>query len=164
MEIKQMMAQQLSTTNQRLQAEQERRADAERRAREALERNNQVREDERGLVITLPGQVLFSTGKSTLLPNARQKLTEVADVLKDQTDRTIIVEGHTDSTGTVAKNDALSLARAEQVKDFLVSRGVPASRVTATGFGSQHPVASNGNPEGRAQNRRVEIIITPVRR
>ena len=95
------------------------------------------------------------------MPNSRQKLSEVADVLKDQPDRNIIVEGHTDSTGTPAKNDPLSLARAEEVKQFLVSRGVPAMRISARGFGASHPVASNDSPEGRANNRRVEIVIEP---
>jgi outer membrane protein OmpA-like peptidoglycan-associated protein len=165
MEIQRLTAQQLSTTNQQLQQEQAQRAEAERRAREALERmqGSTVREDERGLVITLPGQVLFSTGKSTLLPSSRQKLNEVADVLKDQPNRTIVVEGHTDSTGTDAKNEVLSRARAENVKDYLASRGVPSDRVTARGFGASHPVTSNDTSEGRAQNRRVEIIIEPMR-
>jgi outer membrane protein OmpA-like peptidoglycan-associated protein len=159
MEIQQMSAV-LSTTNQQLRQEQERRAEAERRAREALERmqGSSVREDSRGLVITLPGQVLFATGKSSLLPSSRQKLNEVADVLKDQ-NRSIVVEGHTDSTGTDAKNDVLSQQRADSVKDYLVSRGVPSDRVTTRGFGASHPVTGNDSPEGRANNRRVEIII-----
>jgi len=157
--------QQLVSANQRAQQEQAARGEAERRAREALEHPGgpTVREDERGLVITLPGQVLFATGQSTLIPRSRQKLNEVADVLKDQPNRSIIVEGHTDSTGTDAKNDVLSLQRAEHVKDYLTSRGVPSDRVIARGQGSSHPVASNATPEGRAENRRVEIIIVAER-
>jgi outer membrane protein OmpA-like peptidoglycan-associated protein len=164
-EIAQLTALQLSTTNQRLQQEQAQRADAERRAREALSHPGgpTVREDARGLVITLPGEVLFQTGKSALRPNSRQRLNEVADVLKDQPTRSIIVEGHTDSTGTDAKNDVLSLQRAEHVKDYLVSRGVASDRVVARGLGSSHPVASNETSEGRAENRRVEIIIETAR-
>jgi outer membrane protein OmpA-like peptidoglycan-associated protein len=159
LEIQQLSAQVRS--NNQLQQEQQRTAEAERRAREALERmqGSNVREDARGIVITLPGQVLFATGKSSLLPSSRQKLDEVADVLKDQPDRSIVVEGHTDSTGTDAKNDVLSQQRADSVKDYLVSRGVPSERVTTRGFGASHPVTSNNTPEGRANNRRVEIVI-----
>jgi outer membrane protein OmpA-like peptidoglycan-associated protein len=157
LEVQQLRAQQLISTQQRLQQEQMQRSEAEQRAREAL--GPSVRQDERGLVITLPGQVLFQTGKSQLMPNSRQKLNQVADVLKDQPTRSIIVEGHTDSTGTDAKNDVLSLQRAERVKDYLTSRGVASDRIVARGFGSGHPIASNATPEGRADNRRVEIII-----
>ena len=103
--------------------------------------------------------MLFATGKSSLLPSSRQKLNEVADVLKDQPDRGIVVEGHTDSTGTDAKNEVLSQQRADSVKDYLVSRGVPSERVTTRGFGASHPVTSNTTAEERANNRRVEIII-----
>jgi outer membrane protein OmpA-like peptidoglycan-associated protein len=157
MEIQRLSAQQQSMS-QRQQQEQ---AESEARMREALERM-EARQDARGTVITLPGQVMFATGKSTLLPSSRQKLNEVADVLKDQPNRTIVVEGHTDSTGTDAKNDILSRQRAENVKDYLASRGVNASRIAARGFGASHPVTSNDSPEGRAQNRRVEIVIEPA--
>jgi outer membrane protein OmpA-like peptidoglycan-associated protein len=157
LEIQQLQAQQLISTQQRLQQEQMQRSDAERRAREAL--GPSVHETDRGLVITLPGEVLFQTGKSQLMPNARQRLNQVADVLSEQPTRNIIVEGHTDSTGTDAKNDVLSLQRAERVKDYLSSRGVASNRIVARGFGSAHPVASNATTEGRTENRRVEIII-----
>jgi len=162
----QRLSQQLSATNQQLRQQQEQRAEADRRTREALERMrmSNVREDARGLVITLPGQVLFATGKSALLSSSRQKLNEVADVLKDQQDRSIVVEGHTDSTGTDAKNDTLSQQRADSVKDYLVNRGVPSERITTRGFGASHPVTSNDSAEGRANNRRVEIIIEPAAR
>jgi outer membrane protein OmpA-like peptidoglycan-associated protein len=159
LEIQRLSAQ--ISSNSQLQQEQQRRVEAERRAREALEhmQGSNVREDARGIVITLPGQVLFATGKSSLLPSSRQKLNEVADVLKDQPDRSIVVEGHTDSTGTDEKNEVLSQQRADSVKDYLVSRGVPSERVTTRGFGASHPVTSNNTSEGRANNRRVEIII-----
>jgi outer membrane protein OmpA-like peptidoglycan-associated protein len=166
-EIQQITQQQLSVSTQQLQREQQRRADAERMAREALDRlsssveGSAVREEPRGIVITIPGQVLFVTGKSTLLPSARQKLNQVAAVLNEQPDRHIVVEGHTDSTGTDARNQVLSQQRAESVRDYLVSRGVSRDAVVAKGMAASHPVASNDTPENRANNRRVEIIIEP---
>ena len=90
---------------------------------------------------------------------AQSKLTSVAEALKDQDDRKIVVEGHTDSVGSDASNQELSMARAQSVVGFLTSHGVPADRVTAQGFGASRPVADNKSPEGRANNRRVEIIV-----
>lgn len=162
-EIQQVTALQVTQQQQQLQKAEQERADAERRAREAMDRlsnlqGSTVKQEERGIVITLPGQVLFATGKSTLLPTARQKLNQVADALGD-TDRHIIVEGHTDSTGSDAKNYTLSEARSNAVKEYLVSRGIPSDRVSAKGLGSSQPVASNASAEGRANNRRVEIVV-----
>jgi outer membrane protein OmpA-like peptidoglycan-associated protein len=112
-------------------------------------------------VITLSGSVLFATGKSELLPIAKDKLNEVAKALKDQGFKSIIVEGHTDSRGNAQKNEELSFARAESVRSHLVSQGLPADKVRATGLGSGRPVAANETPEGRANNRRVEIVVEP---
>ncbi len=164
-EIQQLTAQQLSTTTQQLQVSEQRRAEAERRARDAFDRlvssirGSSVMEETRGLVFTLPGEVLFASGKSTLLPSARQKLNQVAEVLRNEPDRHIAVEGHTDSKGSEAKNQVLSQLRAEAVKNYLVERGVSEDRITATGAGSAHAIASNETAEGRANNRRVEIIV-----
>ena len=149
---------QLSQTTQQLQRTQAEKEEIERKAREALA-GLTVKLDERGTVITLPGQVLFMTGKASLRPPSRQKLNQVAEALKGDPSHSVIVEGHTDSTGTDAKNERLSQQRAEAVKDYLVSRGVKADRVTAKGFGKAKPIATNATPEGRAENRRVEIII-----
>ena len=166
-EIQKISQQQLSTTQQQLQHEQGQRTEAQRQAQEALERlqsglrGSTVTVEERGTVITLPGQVLFAVGKSTLLPNARQNLSQVADALKVDPSRQIVVEGHTDSTGTDAKNQILSQQRAQAVKAFLVSRGMKSDQITPKGEGAGHPIASNDSPEGRANNRRVEIIIVP---
>jgi outer membrane protein OmpA-like peptidoglycan-associated protein len=137
---------------------------AEKRASEAMEKlaaaGNSVKQESRGTVITIPGNVLFASGKSTLLPGAQSKLSAVADVIKDQTDRDIIVEGHTDSQGSDAGNLQLSQARAQAVRDYLVARGVSANRVRAEGVGEGKPIADNKTPEGRANNRRVEIIVS----
>jgi outer membrane protein OmpA-like peptidoglycan-associated protein len=149
-----------------LQAETERRQQAEAAQREALAalgKIENVKQDPRGTVITLSGSVIFPSGKSELLPSARSKLSEVATALAhgDASSR-IIVEGHTDSVGSAEMNQALSLRRAESVRDELVSQGVPAERVTVQGFGPTRPVADNDTPAGRANNRRVEIVVQPA--
>lgn len=112
------------------------------------------------MVITLSGSVLFASAKSDLLPAAELKLNEVADVLTQQDpDSRIVIEGHTDSQGKADRNQVLSQQRAESVRAYLVSRGIAADRVTATGYGPTRPVADNKSAEGRANNRRVEIVI-----
>ena len=96
------------------------------------------------------------------MPSARSRLGQVAEaLLKDEADATYVVEGHTDSSGTAAVNNELSRKRAEAVRDYLVERGVPADRITAEGHGADQPVAENSTAEGRANNRRVEIVVKP---
>lgn len=120
----------------------------------------EVREEERGLVLTMPGGVLFEFGKADLLPNARKSLDEVADALKEHTfGGKIRIEGHTDSVGSDADNLALSRKRADAVRSHLVSHGVPEDVIESEGMGESTPVADNKSPEGRANNRRVELII-----
>jgi len=134
------------------------------RAMESLNKIAQVKEEARGMVITLSGQVLFVTGKSELLPAARDQLDQVAAALKDQGEmKPIVVEGYTDSVGSDATNLKLSKDRAESVRSYLVSKGVPADKITAVGKGEANPVASNDTPEGRANNRRVEIVVGGAR-
>ncbi len=152
-------------TAQQLATEQQRRAEAERQAAAALEslrRVAAVREEQRGTVITLSGEVLFATGQSALLPIAQQRLDQVARGLIDQGGRHLVVEGHTDSRGSAADNQALSLARAQSVRSYLISRGIPESQIEAAGMGPTRPVAPNETPEGRANNRRVEIVVSPA--
>ena len=121
-----------------------------------------VKEEPRGLVITLNGSVLFATNKSALLPAAQTKLDEVAKALMDLGNgQTIVVEGHTDSEGADEPNMTLSRARAQAVRDHLVSRGVPQDRISSVGKGEGTPIADNTSAEGRANNRRVEIVISP---
>jgi outer membrane protein OmpA-like peptidoglycan-associated protein len=130
------------------------------RAMESLNKIAQVKEEARGMVITLSGQVLFVTGKSELLPAARDQLDQVAVALKDQGDvKPMVVEGYTDSVGSDVTNQKLSKDRAEAVRAYLVSKGVPSEKITSVGKGESNPVASNDTPEGRANNRRVEIIV-----
>ena len=127
----------------------------------ALAASLSVKEEPRGTVITLPGNVLFATGKWALLPGAQSKLDAVAAALKDQPDVTITVEGHTDSQGTPASNSTLAKKRAESVRAYLQSKGVAKEQLTAAGLGEDRPIGDNKTLDGRAQNRRVEIIVTP---
>ena len=114
------------------------------------------------MVITLSGSVLFASAKSDLLPDAQIKLGDVAKALSEQDPNSkIVVEGHTDSQGAAAFNQDLSQHRAESVRAYLVSHGIAADRVTAQGFGPSRSVSDNATAEGRANNRRVEIVIQP---
>ncbi len=121
-----------------------------------------VKEEPRGLVITLSGAVLFASGKYMLLPAAQKALDNVAEALKATPERMITVEGHTDSQGSQQSNMELSQRRSEAVRTYLVSRGIPDASITAAGFGPNRPVADNASTDGRANNRRVEIILAPA--
>lgn len=118
-----------------------------------------VREEARGLVVTLSGSVLFRSAESQLLSSAKVKLDQVAKALLAVSARNFIVEGHTDSRGSASYNQDLSQRRADAVRDYLVNRGYPAERIQARGMGKGSPIADNASPEGRANNRRVEIVI-----
>jgi outer membrane protein OmpA-like peptidoglycan-associated protein len=156
----------LATQGVVLADERSRREDAEKRAAQAaadLAKFATVKQEPRGMVITLSGGVLFASAKSALLPGAREKLNDVANALtKEDPDSKIIVEGHTDSQGAAEYNQELSEHRAQTVRDYLVTRGVASDRITAQGFGQTRSVADNASPEGRANNRRVEIVVQPT--
>ena len=132
-------------------------------ARDTIAKIASVKDDERGMIITLPGEVLYKTGSWELKPGAMAKLDQIAQVLKDK-EQPIVVYGFTDSVGTRDNNMSLSQRRAAAVRDYLVSRGVPQDLVTAQGKGPDDPVADNGSVEGRAQNRRVELVVQPKQR
>ncbi|ORW66595.1 hypothetical protein AWC24_14165 [Mycolicibacter senuensis] len=104
--------------------------------------------------------VTFVTNGYTLSPGTRQQLSRVAESLKGCRSAQVTVSGYTDNTGNDGINVPLSADRAKSVADFLVAQGVPASSVTAKGFGPADPVASNATPDGRAQNRRVAITVS----
>lgn len=153
-------------SQQSLQASEAARAEAEKRATQAaadLARIASVKQETRGMVITLSGQVLFASGKSELLPSAQAKLSEVANALtQNNPDASIVVEGHTDSQGSETFNLDLSTRRAQAVRDYLASHGVAPDRIRSEGLGFSRPVADNKSAEGRANNRRVEIVVQPT--
>jgi outer membrane protein OmpA-like peptidoglycan-associated protein len=155
----------LASQGAQLQNEVQRRQEAERRAAQAradLAKFASVKQEARGMVITLSGSVMFVSNKADLLPAAQLKLNDVANALTQQDPESkIVVEGHTDSQGTAAANQDLSQRRAESVRSYLLSRGIAADRLSAAGFGPSRPIADNASAEGRANNRRVEIVVQP---
>ncbi len=156
----------LAATEKELSKERQARKEAERTAAAALKSLREVanvKEESRGLVITLSGSVLFASGRSNLLPIAKRKLDQVAQALKEHSGQQIIVEGHTDSRGSDRTNQALSLLRAQSVRSHLITQGVKPAEISAIGLGETRPVASNRTADGRANNRRVEIVIKPPR-
>lgn len=118
----------------------------------------EAKQTERGLLITL-GDVLFEFNKSELKAGSARNLLPLADVLKERTNQTLIIEGHTDSIGSHAYNMILSKERAQSVAQYLVEQGVDISRMTIKGLGPDFPVADNASNEGRQRNRRVEVIL-----
>ncbi len=152
----------VKNTKEDLAAEQKARLDAENRAAVAqadLAKLAAVKEEARGLVITLSGSVLFASNKSALLPAAQNRLNQVAEALMATKERKLTVEGHTDSRGSSSYNQDLSQQRADAVRSYLISRGYPSDLIQAQGIGKDRPVADNASAEGRANNRRVEIIV-----
>jgi OmpA-OmpF porin, OOP family len=125
--------------------------------KELLQQLHAERTD-RGLVVTLEDG-LFEVDGAALQPGAQMQPLRVAEFLDRNPDRKVLIEGHTDSTGTSEYNLQLSLLRAEAVQRFLVWNGVPADRVTAVGYGDTRPEAPNDSATGRQQNRRVEVVI-----
>ena len=114
----------------------------------------------RGVQIPLPNTVLFQFGKADLNESAAAPyLDKIATLLKTKSTKQIAIEGHTDNVGSLPSNQAISLARAKSVSNALLARGVPQERLQPEGFAFQRPVVSNSNEEGRALNRRVDIII-----
>ena len=119
----------------------------------------QTTETPRGLVVNL-SDVLFDTGKYTLKQNTQVSLAKVATILELYQGLSVQVEGYTDSTGSPATNQKLSENRADAVENFMVNNGVPQANITAKGYGATDFAADNGTAAGRAQNRRVELIVS----
>lgn len=117
-----------------------------------------AREDARGQVMTL-GESVFAPGQAKLQPDALANLDRVVEFVGADASRTIRIEGHTDDRGGDNLNQALSQRRADAVREALVARGVAASRIRTVGLGKSRPVATNATAEGRARNRRVEVIL-----
>lgn len=118
-----------------------------------------LKKTERGLVLTL-GDVMFDTGQSTLKPGAYATLDRLATALRQQSERKVLIEGHTDNVGSSENNQGLSERRAQSVERALMQRGVEHSQITTLGKGEDFPIAGNETAAGRQSNRRVELIFT----
>ncbi len=140
------------------QAEQER-AQLREQLRQQLNMILETRETARGLIVNM-ADVLFDTAKHALKPGAREKLAKISGIVLAHPGLKLEVEGHTDSVGGDAYNQRLSEQRAASVRDYLVSQGVSPYSITARGFGTTRPVASNGTAAGRQINRRVELVLS----
>jgi len=148
----------LSNLDQQI-AERDRMIEENRRIIDELKRRGaDARLTKRGVVVNLP-DVLFEFDKSNLRSDALRAVREIADVVGRYPERAISVEGHTDSVGTIAYNQRLSEDRARSVAQQLASDGVERRRIRSRGFGESDPIASNRTEEGRARNRRVEVIL-----
>ncbi|MFZ0337734.1 MAG: OmpA family protein [Terracidiphilus sp.] len=134
-------------------------AQARERLRAQLNQVLQTTETARGLIVNM-NDVLFGFNKYTLTPEAREKLAKVSGILLAYPNLKLQVEGYTDDIGSDAYNEKLSDERADSVRDFLESQSVPGSDVTAAGYGESDPVADNSTGAGRAENRRVDLVVS----
>ena len=113
------------------------------------------------LIVTLPQDITFATDSAVVTPSLQADISRVATNLLNYPRSNVQVIGHTDNTGDAAYNQTLSVQRASSVANILFAGGVPTNRVSVFGRGEDQPVASNLTPEGRAQNRRVDIVVIP---
>jgi outer membrane protein OmpA-like peptidoglycan-associated protein len=143
---------------QTLQTRQEAAAQIENLSQQLGLLQAKTRNTERGMILTL-GSVLFETNQAALKPGALQNLYPLATFMRENADRTIKIEGHTDSRGDEDYNLELSRRRAEAVREFLIQNGIEPNRIIAQGYGELSPVAANETAAGRQQNRRVEIVF-----
>lgn len=160
----------LRTAEQELEKASAKRAEARLESREQqlrrqqeeirrLQQDLQAKQTERGTLVTF-GDVLFDLDKAELKPAGLRNVQKLADFLNENPERKVIVEGHTDSTGSAAYNLQLSERRAESVRRALIRAGVDAQRINTVGYGKDFPVAGNDSSSGRAMNRRVEVTIS----
>ena len=115
------------------------------------------------IVLNMPGNITFQTNSADLNANFLKVLDSVGLVLKEYNKTLIVIAGHTDNTGSAEYNQQLSQRRAESVGSYLAQRNVAAERMMITGYGETRPIANNGTPEGRSQNRRVELTLEPIK-
>lgn len=126
-----------------------------------VDQNDRLRKEQETIYLSLGSDVLFDSGKATLQPGARTKLRELAAILAKYPRTIVTITGNTDSRGSDELNDRLSKERAQAVADELVANGVNPARLLTFGAGASNPVATNATPEGRQQNRRVDIVVKP---
>jgi outer membrane protein OmpA-like peptidoglycan-associated protein len=148
-----------SAAEQSAQQASQQAARARERLREQLNEVLETRETARGLIMNMP-DVLFDFNKYTLKPDARERLAKVSGILAAYPDLKLQVEGYTDSIGSDEYNQKLSEQRAGGVRDYLVAQSVQMDNISAAGFGKSNPVADNSTSSGRAENRRVELVVS----
>jgi chemotaxis protein MotB len=120
-----------------------------------------IRTDKGRMIVEMAEKVLFDSGKFKLKPEGLLALEQLTEILKTLEGRTFQVAGHTDDVGADDMNWTLSLNRAKSVAQYMIEKGMPAERLSAAGYGKFQPVAPNDSPEGKAQNRRIEIALVP---
>ena len=120
-----------------------------------------IRTDKGRMIVEMAEKVLFDSGKFKLKPEGLLALEQLTEILKTLEGRTFQVAGHTDDVGADDMNWTLSLNRAKSVAQYMIEKGMPAERLSAAGYGKFQPVAPNDTPEGKAQNRRIEIALVP---
>ncbi len=128
-----------------------------------LSRLAKVREDARGVIVTLPGNIYFNFNKADVKPAMQLQLTKIAQALAAVPDQNLLIEGHTDSIGSNEYNLSLSESRAQSVQKILLDGGIAGERMEIKGYGESKPIADNATPSGQAQNRRVEIVLVPTK-
>jgi len=172
-QIAQQQAEQRAEAERNAEAARQAQADAERARQQAAQQTEQMRErlrqqlsavlqtreTARGLIMNM-SDVLFDFNKYTLKPDAREKLAKISGILLAYPGLKLQVEGYTDNVGSDEYNQKLSEQRAEGVKDYLVSQGVAENAVSSQGYGKSNPVADNSTSAGRAQNRRVQLVVS----
>lgn len=133
-------------------------SEADKKFKELQSSLIQVTNDARGTIISM-SDILFETGRANLTADLKTSLAKIAGILLVFKNSRVIVEGHTDNVGSEEYNQGLSEKRATNVMDFLIEQGVTPSRLTAVGYGLSRPIADNETKEGRAKNRRVDLIV-----
>jgi len=128
-----------------------------------LSRLAKVREEARGVIVTLPGNIYFNVNKANVKPAMQTQLTKIAKTLAAVPDQKLLIEGHTDSDGPNEYNLSLSESRAESVQKIFLDGEIAAERMEIKGYGESKPIADNSTPAGKAQNRRVEIVLVPMK-
>lgn len=121
-----------------------------------------IKRNQDNLDVNFKSDLLFDVNSAVVMPGAVDELAKFAKVVNAYPQTTLMVSGHTDSTGSQATNEKLSQRRAESVKSILVGNGVASERITTIGYGETRPVADNETTAGKAKNRRVDITIKPV--
>lgn len=150
------------STSAQLATERVAREAAEQKSAESLSAISKLtasRADERGDIFTISGALIFRSNEAVLMPGAETQLDRLVEALASTPDRNVLVEGYTDSQGSAEHNLDLSQRRADAVRNYLMRRGYAAHRVQAHGIGEASPIADNATSEGRANNRRVEIVL-----